>query len=85
MGVGAVGYEMKTERIGRRCGAMLDREDNRLLLPTDIQIGIAPCVEVAAAAEGKTGLSAGAAVFARVVHDKDREIELALQSSKISK
>lgn len=85
MRVGAVRNKAKLEGIGRVCGPMLDGQDDRVLLSTDVEIGISPRVEVTAASERKAGLTTGATVLSRVMHDEDGEIELALQRAQISK
>lgn len=57
---------------------MLDGEDESVPLPADVEVGVTPRVEVAAASQGKTGLRACRAVLSCVMHDEDGDIELAL-------
>jgi hypothetical protein len=42
------GHELKAKRVGSGGGTVLDSEDERVLLPSHVQIGVAPGVEVAA-------------------------------------
>jgi hypothetical protein len=70
--------ELEAQRIGSRGSAMLDREQQGVLLSAEVEIGIAPGVKVTAAAERQTGLGAGAAVLAGMVDDEDGDVVLAL-------
>jgi hypothetical protein len=78
------GHELKAQRIGRGCGAVLDGEDEGVLVPAHVQIGVAPGVEVAASAKRPAGLRAGAAIFACMMHDEDGDVVLALQGAEVA-
>jgi len=78
------GDELKAERIGSGGGAVLDGEEKGVLLTPDVEVGIAPCVEVAASAERLAGLRASAAIFACMMHDEDGDVVLALQRTEVA-
>ncbi len=77
------GDELEAQRIRSSGGAVLDGEDERVLLPADVEVGVAPGVKVTAAAEREPGLCAGATVFACMMHDEDGDVVLALQGAEI--
>src|SRR5579863_772576 len=53
---------------------MLDRQHQTLSTPIQIQVGVSPSMEVAAAAEGLAGLFSG--TLPGMMHEEDRELEL---------
>src|SRR5205814_3957855 len=63
--------ELETERIGRRGGAVLDGEGEDVAVAAEVEVGVAPRVEIATATQCQPGLRAAAAVLARMVHDED--------------
>lgn len=78
------GDEAKTDGIGSSGSTMLDREDERVLLATDVEVGIAPSVEVAAAAQGETGLASRGAILTCMMHDENGDIELPLKRPQVT-
>jgi len=77
-----VADEMQGDGIDGGGGAVLDGEPELVALLPQVEGGVDPCVEVAAAAEVLSGV-AGAAVLAGVVDDDDGEVVLALQLAQV--
>lgn len=87
--VGVVGFvvagdEAKTERVRRSGGAMLDGEDESILMAPDVEVGVSPSVEVTATAEGEAGLGARRAALAGVMDDEDGDVELPLERAEVA-
>jgi hypothetical protein len=64
--------------------AMLDGEEKFTAMSAEIEVAVAPGVEIAGPAQALAGRRRGSAILARVMDDDDGEIELALQSPEIS-
>ena len=69
--------ELKTQRIGSGRGAMLDGEEEAVLVAAHVEEGVGPGEEVSAAAKGESRLGS-VAVFACMMHDEDSRIVLPL-------
>lgn len=76
--------EVEAQWIGSRGSAVLDGEQQAILLSSDVEIAISPCVEITAAAERQASLGAGTAIFAGMVYDKDGDVVLALERAEVA-
>ena len=74
----AVLDQFDDERTGRWRGAMLDGQRQRLAVTAQIEVAVAPGVELGGAAQGLAGAEAGAALPG-VVHDEHGDAVAALQ------
>jgi len=62
---------------------VLDGEHERVARAAQVQIGVAPRVQVSRAAQPLTGLRAGGAVLSCVMGHDDCEVVLALQCAQV--
>ncbi len=76
--------ELEAKWIGSGGGAVLDGEDERVLLRADMEVGVPPRVEVAASAKGLAGLGAAASVLACMMHNEDGDVVVALQGAEVA-
>jgi hypothetical protein len=78
------GHELDAQWIRCGGGAMFDREQERVFVTAEVEVRVAPGVEVATAPEREAGLAAGAAVLARVMDDEHGDVELALEGAEVA-
>ena len=71
------GQQMERQRRWRRCGTMLDGESQAVGPAGEVEVGIAPGPEVAAAAQRLAGK--GGAALAGMVDEEDGSVEGACQ------
>ena len=62
---------------------VLDGEDEGVIAAAQVEVGVAPGVEVTRAAQALAGLRAGGAVLAGVVDDDDGDVAFALQLAEV--
>ena len=79
------GDELEATWMWRRGGAVLDGEQQRVGVATEVQVGVAPGVEIAAASEGEPSLRTNRAGFAGVMDDEDSDVVLALEGAEVAK
>ena len=70
--------ELEGDMILGGSGAMLGGEGQLGTFAAQVEVGVAPAMEFAGTAEGLAG-AAGVGVFAGMVHQKDGQVELALE------
>lgn len=77
------GYEIERYVLGGAVGSVLDGEAQALALPSQVQVGVPPCMEFAGAAQGLPSTSVSC-VLAGVMDEHDRAAVSTLQLSQES-
>jgi hypothetical protein len=78
-----LGAQFKRKRVERSRIALLDDEGECVGLSAEVEVRVAPCMEVARAAETKPGLRLPDARLTRVVDHEDGEVVLALEVAEV--
>lgn len=78
------GTQDKGQRVGGGGGAVLDGQDEVVTEAAQVEVGVAPGVEVGGAAEGETGLGTLGATLPCVVHNGDGDVVATLEVAQIA-
>jgi len=81
--VAIIAGEGELQGLGGRGRTVLDREHERVSGASQVEIRVAPGVQIAGAAEALSGLCAGGSILAGVVGDDDGEVEFTLERAQV--